>query len=59
MMMNPLEKQNEFYFDTGEYYLLYTFEPDMDEGKIGNEKRQNRKWQATLTALISSRDSTK
>jgi hypothetical protein len=32
------------------------FEPDMDEGKIGNKKRQNRKWQATFTALISSRD---
>jgi hypothetical protein len=32
------------------------FEPDRDEGKTGNEKRQNRKWQATLTALISSRD---
>jgi hypothetical protein len=29
---------------------------DRDEGKTGNEKRQNRKWQATLTALISSRD---
>jgi hypothetical protein len=28
----------------------------MDEGKIGNKKRQNRKWQATFTALISSRD---
>jgi hypothetical protein len=26
------------------------------KGKIGNEKRQNRKWQATVAALISSRD---
>jgi hypothetical protein len=32
------------------------FEPDMDEGKTGNKKRQNIKCQATLTALISSRD---
>jgi hypothetical protein len=28
----------------------------MDEGKTRNEKKQNRKWQATFRALISSRD---
>jgi hypothetical protein len=38
------------------FALRYCRTEPRDEGKTGNEKRQNRKWQATLTGLISSRD---